>query len=398
VRLSAILVALAAAAVGCTRTTELFPSLTAACTAPGPVIHLGGDGDASCSGTLAATVGRFALCTCTDLVLTGNLEVGVLSGAGGSSGRPPPGPPPPPSFLTPVGSDGTIQVAGMTRTKGSVIAAGANDVIFGRGGFIGGNLHAAAGLAASSMADLLVAGDAYVGGAVGGRVDVQGSLQVPATATISPGTRTHGIVRQDVAVDSPCQCSAGPLFDVAAAITARKDKNANDTLSFPVSFLSNLGSHQVLELACGEYYLPQQLQTADGVSLELIVHGRVGIFVDGGVRFGGDFIVKPDEGAELDLVVRDDVFTTGQFFGSPATPSRTRLWTGGATVSLQNQIQFGATVYAPSAVFLAGVGVTFTGSLFAETLSVTGDVRLGYDPTVTAAGQSCGAAPPPAVE
>jgi hypothetical protein len=388
---------LAAAAVGCTRTTELFPSLTAACTAPGPVVHLGGDGDASCAGAIAANLGRYALCTCTDLVVTGNLDVGVPSGAGGAPGRPPPGPPPPPSFLTPVGSDGSIQVVGITRTKGSVISAGASDLVFGRGGFVGGSVHAAGALTASPMMELLVAGDAYVNGAIGGRVNIQGTLHVPTGAQLSLGTRAHDIVPETVTVDSPCQCGAGPVFDVAAAVAARKDKNADDALSFPVSLLADLGSNETLDWGCGEYYVPA-IQTADGTTLDMRVHGRVGIFVAGDLRLGGNFTVSLDPGSELDLVVAGSVFTTGRVFGSPATPSRTRLWVGSTTVSLPDVIQFGAAVYAPSAVFSAGAGMTFAGTLFAGTLSVSGDVHITYDTSATAGGQSCGLGPPPSVE
>jgi hypothetical protein len=391
------LAVLAVATAGCSRTTELFPSLTAACTVPNPIVHLGGEGDASCSGAIAATLGRYALCTCNDLVVTGSLDVGVLTGAAGAPGHPPPGPPPPPSFLAPVGSDGSIQVVGMTRTKGSLVSAGANDLALGRGGFISGNLHAAGGLTASPMIDLLVAGDAYVEGAVNGRVDVQGTLHAPTGTPISPGVRVHQLVQENVTVDSPCQCAAGPVFDVAAAVAARKDKNANDALIFPVSLLANLGSNQRLDWGCGEYYLPS-IETTDGTSLDFRVHGRVGIFVAGDVRLGGNFTVSLDEGAELDLVVAGNVFTTGLVFGSPATPTRTRLWVGSTTVSLPDQIQFGAAVYAPSAVFSAGVGMTFSGTLFVGTLSVAGDVHISYDPAATSAGQSCGLAPPPAVE
>ena len=400
VRLAAIaaviLVVVASAGVGCTRTTELFPSLTAACVAPGPIVHLGGEGDASCAGAIAARLGRYALCTCNDLVITGNLDVGVPTGAGGQPAHPPPGPPPP-TFLTPVASDGSVQVVGMTRTKGSLISAGASDLVLGRGGFVGGSVHASGGLIGAPTMELLIAGDAYVGGAVDGRVNVQGALHVPVDASISPATHAHDLVPEAVTVDSPCQCAAGPVFDVAAAVAARKDKNADDALSFPVSLLADLGSNETLELGCGEYYVPE-IQTADGTTLDLRVHGRVGIFVAGDVRLGGNFVVSLDPDAELDLVVAGSLFTTGRVFGSPATPARTRLWVGSTTVSLPEQVQFGAAVYAPAAVFSAGVGMTFGGTLYAGTLSVAGDVRITYEPTATAAGQSCGLSPPPAVE
>ena len=269
--------------------------------------------------------------------------------------------------------------------------------MFGRGGFIGGNVHAAGALTASPMSDLLVAGDAYVGGAIDGRVDIQGSLHAPADAAISPGVRAHNLVQEAVTVDSPCQCGAAPVFDVAAAVAERKDKNADDALSFDVSLLADLGANETLDWSCGEYYVPA-FQTADGTTLDMRVHGRVGIFVAGDLRLGGTFTVSLDPDSELDLVVAGSVFTTGRVFGSPATPRRTRLWVGSTTVSLPDVIQFGAAVYAPSAVFSAGAGMTFAGTLFAGTLSVAGDVHITYDTSATAAGQSCGLAAPPPIE
>jgi hypothetical protein len=400
VRGAAILAALGVAAFSCTRTTELFPSLTAACTPPGPIIHLGGTNDTSCAGAIAAGLGRYALCTCNDLVLTSKLDVSAPSGSGGMPGvgPPPHGVPPAPSFAAPVGSDGNIQVPGMARVAGSLVAAGTGGVVLDSGGFIGGNVHSAGSLMGSALMDLVVAGDAYVvGPAVDGRINIQGALHAPATTVLAPEAQAGAVVQEAVTVDSPCQCAAGPVFDIAGAVAAREEKNADDALSFPISLLGDLASNQTLDWSCGEYYLPS-LQTEDGVTLEFRVHGHVGIFVAGDVQLGGNFVVRLDPDAELDLVVAGSVYTTGRVFGSPGSPVRTRLWVGSTTVSLPDQIQFGAAVYAPSAVFSAGVGLTFAGTLFAGTLSVAGAVHIIYDPTATAAGQSCGGSTPQPVE
>ena len=74
------------------------------------------------------------------------------------------------------------------------------------------------------------------------------------------------------------------------------------------------------------------------------------------------------------------------------------MWVASYDGVAAEQVQFGAAVYAPAAVFSAGVGLTFSGTLFVDTLSVTGDVRVIYDPTATEAGQSCGVAAPAPVE
>jgi hypothetical protein len=385
---------LGVAALGCARTTELFPELTAACTAPGPVVHLGGTDDASCAGAIAARLGRYALCTCKDLIVTGNLNVGVQ---GMGPAPPPPGVPPSPVFLAPVGTDGNVQVSGMTRIKGSLVSSGTEGAFFMRGGSIDGNVHVGGALTTASMMDLFIAGDAYANGDVSGRFLVNGALHVPDVAAIAPATRAREIVREQVAVDDPCPCSAGPAFDVGAAVAARKARNANDALAFPVSLLAGASSNLTLEWGCGEYYVPE-ISSGDSAALTFRVHGHVAIFVEGDVQLGNNLLVDLDAGAELDLVVTKSFDMTGRVFGSPSSAARTRLWVGGPTVSLPDQVQFGAAVYAPAAVVTAGAGLTFTGTLFAATLAVGGDVRITYDQAATAAGESCGVAAPDPVQ
>jgi hypothetical protein len=381
----------------CSRTTELFPGLTAACTsAPGPAVRLGGTVDRSCSGALAARLGRYALCTCNDLVVTGSLNVGLPQGAGGAP-PPPPGTPPTPMFLTPVGTDGNVQISGMTGIKGSLTTGGGGEDSFKRGGIVWGNLHAGGEVTELSGMSLIVAADAHVATGITGPFNINGMLHVPDGATIGPEVRAHGLVREPVTVDPPCQCGAGPAFDVAAAVEARKARNGNDDLSFPVSLLAGTSTNQTLDWGCGEYYLPE-IRTTDGAALELRIHGRVGIFVAGDVQLANNFIVTLDPEAELDLVVAGSLITTGRVFGSPQSPARTRLWVRSPTISLQDQVQFSAAVYAPAAVFSAGAGLTFSGTLFAGTLSVTGDVRITYDPTATEAGQACGVPAPEPVQ
>jgi hypothetical protein len=76
---------LLAAAVGCSRSTELIKTSQATCAAD-PVVHLGGSDNAHCAGALAAQFGRYALCSCNDLIVVADLFVGEL----GRGRRPPP--------------------------------------------------------------------------------------------------------------------------------------------------------------------------------------------------------------------------------------------------------------------------------------------------------------------
>jgi hypothetical protein len=206
-----------------------------------------------------------------------------------------------------------------------------------------------------------------------------------------------GVVRETVAVPPPCGCGAAPALDLAAAVAARQTKNANATLTFAHDLLTDVEESQTLDLNCGEYYLPT-IESTPAAQITLKVHGRAAIFVAGDVRLGNNFAVVLDDGAELDLVVAGQFDTMGRVFGSPMTPARTRLWVASKTVSLPDQIQFGAAVVAPDAAFSAGANLNFSGSLYVRTLLVAGDVRVAYDPSVMLAGEACGVAPLPPVE
>jgi len=422
-RLVALAPALAAAAAAaCTRTTELIPAAgPSACEAPGPAVSFATvGGGAACAGALAARAARFALCACGDLVLTGNFIVNSIGapvrGPGGAGATPPPGaglgqPPAtsgspwpgglpvngllPRSFFAAVGTDGDLQVSGHGDVPGTLVIAGGGDVQLGREGHVLGNAHVAGGLRPGIA--YWISNDGDVGGDVIGHLVVGGALHTPVGATLAPEVQAGAIVREAVTVAPPCDCAAGPAFDVAATVEARRIRNANPSLSFSEDILDDVESAQTLDWPCGEYYLAT-LRSGSGGALELRIHGHVGIFVAGDVRLGDNLTVTLDAGATLDLVVAGSFYTTGRVFGSPASPAGTRLWVGSTTVSLPDQVQFGAFVHAPAAVFSAGAGMTFSGSLFVGTLSVAGDVRLGYDPALLQEGAACGAAAPAPVE
>jgi len=386
--------ALGVASYGCTETTELIAA-PPVCVAPGPIVHLGGTENSTCAGAVASVVGRYALCTCSDLTVTGSLSVNPPRDMRGPAS--PPGIPPPPSFISAVGTDGSASISGFTHVKGSLVAAGVGGVLLADAGMISGNVRSGGGLRTLTRMPFLVSGDAFVNGNVDGPFVIQGAIHLPATSAIAPDVNGGSVTQEPVSVSAPCDCANGPAFDIGAAVAARKTKNANASLGFADTQLASESNTETIDWPCGEYYLTE-IRTDQNAALEFRIHGHVGVFVAGDVRLGNNLHVTLDPGADLDLVVAGSFFMTGQVFGSPATPALTRLWVASTTVSLPEQVQFGAAVYAPAAVFSAGVGLTFSGTLFVDTLSVKGDVRITYDPTAVEAGQSCGVAAPARVE
>jgi hypothetical protein len=394
---------------GCSRTTELLPATTAACSGLGPPVHIGGTGPQSCSGALAARFGRYALCSCNDLILTsGGLFVG---GPGGPPGHGPaedldPGAPAPRAFTASVGTDGNLRIGTeqdppgpMTAVAGSLVTAGNGRATFAHGGHVQGNLRGAGSFTTMTSMGVWVSGEMVSGGEVSGLFKVVGGpLHIPPGAALAAEVQSMGLAREEIPVPPPCGCGATPALDLPAAIAERKTKNANASLPFADELLTtDVRAPQTLDLPCGEYYL-SAIQTMPGAPITLRVHGRAALFVAGDVRLGDNFAVALDDGAELDLVVAGAFDTRGRVFGAPMAPARMRLWAASRMMALPEQIQFGAFVYAPNAVFSAGANLSFSGSLFVNTVLVTGDVRVAYDPTVTLEGDTCGVPPPPRVD
>jgi hypothetical protein len=394
----AAVAALALASLSCSRTTELLPTPVEACVAPGPPIRIGGTDAQSCTGALAARYGRYALCSCNDLTLTGMLAVGGPGGPQKPGGAPGPGAPAPLSSISAVGTDGNLRVNDLTEVEGSLVTAGTREATFVRGGHVQGNLRGGGGFTTMTTMGVWVSGEMSSAGDVSGLFKVVGGpLRVPSSATVTPDVQSMGVARQPVSVPGPCGCGASSAPDLVAAVAERKTRNLNPTLSFPVELLASVEEPEALDIPCGEFYLPE-LRATDAGSLELRVHGRAAIFVAGDVHLGNNLTVTLDEGAELDLVVAGLFDMTGGVFGSSASPARVRLWVGGTRVSLPPNVQFSAAVYAPDAVFSAGLNLRFSGSLYVGALSVSGDVRIAYDPRVTQGGALCGAPPPMPVD
>jgi len=404
-----VLAGLVIAALGCKRSTELIAPSSLECPTPDAVVHLGGTDGPHCGGALAAQFGRYALCSCDDLIVVADLFVGNLGGPGkppppGSPGGPPPGDGGVPSGHagggtgssnlpadaggTPgaVGVNGDVLVWGPTNLNGPLVVSGTGGVKL-TGGYLVGTVRSDGPV--NTRAPVGLAGDLYAAGDVDGPFSIGGTLHAPASAQLGMGATAAAISREDVTVSPPCGCGNGPLIDIAGAVADRAQSNANGRVTFVDEFDDEIDDDATFDWPCGEYYLPA-LRTSQGASLEFRVHGRVGIFVAGDVRLGNNLIVSLDSGAELDLVVAGSFYTTGRLFGAPKSPAKLRVWVAAPTVSLGDQIQFGAVVYAPSAVLSAGVGLTLNGSYFAQTLTAADDVNIYYDDTAAQAGQTCG--------
>jgi hypothetical protein len=386
----ALALSLALVASGCTQATDLLPADggdggfgDGGCDNPGPPIVLG---QAPCSGALAAHNLRYAVCSCAPLVLTHGLYT--------EGGMPMPGPGPGMQPPAAVGTDGDLQIAGPVQVAGTLEAAGVSGASFSRTSTVLGSLRSGGSIGSNQF--LSIGQDGFAGGDVLGRIDVNGFLHLPPGAFIGPSVSLGGVVREDVKVQPPCGCDAGPVIDVGAEVAARATSNGDGRVFLaPDAFADGTGA-LALDLPCGEYYLTA-LRTPAGAELTLRVHGRVGLFVGGDVTLSNGLHVVLDPSSELDLVVAGNFTAAAGLVGAPQA-SLVRLWLGSSTVHLGADASFSALVYAPSAVVLSDSDLVGKGALFAQSLSVAGDVAIHFDSMLFSAGAVCGAPPERPVE
>jgi hypothetical protein len=230
--------------------------------------------------------------------------------------------------------------------------------------------------------------DAYVNGNVTGDVRVNGTLHVPAAATVDAQARYTTLVNEAVAVAPPCDCAAG-FADAAGAIAAAATANADPAIGLAPSALSSVTTPQSIDLPCGTFYLDEIDAQA---ALTIAVHGRTLLAVGGDVTVGA-FTIALDPNAELDLLVGGGLTASGGgAFGAPAAPARFRLWIGGTRTALFDDAPLvSAVIHAPLAAVTAPSGLPLSGSVLARAIMIGADSTLHFDRAILEAGTVCGA-------
>jgi hypothetical protein len=365
--------------MGCTDSTDLLATDggTDGCMDPGPPIQLGN----ACAGALASQLGRFALCSCSSLVL----DRGLFTEGGSMPGGPPGGPP-----IAAAGTDGSFQAGGPVQVAGTLVAGGAG-ASFARTSVVFGNLRSAGTIGSNAL--LTVGNDAFANGDVLGKVDIQGTLHIPDGFNITPGVSASDVHREPVVVPPPCNCAAGPALDPLSLAKAHVAANDNPHITLNPDAFAGPNMVNGLELPCGQYYLSQ----ISGPGPDIKVHGHTALFVAGDVRVDGGMRIFVDPGAELDLVIGGNVSVgSGQLGGLPA--SAVRFWVGGKSIHFGAGATVNGTVYAPSASFSSDGDLDATGSLFGHDFQPAGDLSVRFDRLILDAGMACGVQPQPPVD
>jgi hypothetical protein len=231
--------------------------------------------------------------------------------------------------------------------------------------------------------------DLYVGGGVSlDRLYVGGLVRLPEGAPydVRDTETVGGIVREPVDVEAPCDCEPTRLLDVASVVSEYRDDNDDARAGIDPGELGD-GDARRLELDCGRYYFDR----VGGGSLELVIRGRVAIFVDSDLSLTGPFVVRLEDGGELDLFVSGNVVGTDTWtVGDPARPSRLRVYVGGSgTVDLGAGGEIAANLYAPRAELVLPGALEVFGSVFVRRLAASGPLSVHYDEAILEVGDAC---------
>lgn len=347
------------------------------CAGSGPLFQVGdGAGEPRCGGTVTQTTFRYALCACDGFALSHALVVDAFDSREGA--------------WTPgrrggsVGSNLSLAASAGANVGGSVIA----ELDVEGSGLpidVAGSVRAGGMLTGSAAFG--IDKDVFVGAGVSvDSLRVDGLVHLPSGAPydVRETEDVGGVVRESVDVEAPCDCDA--TLDVGAVVEDHRDDNDDALAGLTPSSLAE-GDDRRIALDCGRYYFDR----VAGGALELVIRGRVAIFVASDLALEGAFVVRLEEGGELDLFVAGNVLGTASWtIGDPASPSRVRLYFGGAgTVDLGAGGELAANLYAPRAELVTPERLEVFGSVFVRRLAASGPVTVHYDEGILDIGDEC---------
>lgn len=345
----------------------------------GPPIDVG-VGDVKCTGDLGATTFTWAVCSCKNIKLSSKL---LVDGFDSTKGPYKPG-----ELGGGVGANGWIQASSEGNVYGQIwsgsipqgIKAGSKWGVYN-------DLQCAGPLDASEMTE---AKDAYVGGAVTGKLAVAGTLTTP---TATGGGVTYGkLVTAPVTVPPPCECAK--KVPVAAIVAAKKTANDNALIGLDPAILSKPGHPDRIDLPCGQYYLTGFSLTG---AATIVAHGHTAIYIDGDISAGAFLAMTPEPGGSLDIFVSGTITASSDFkIGSANFPALTRLYLGGATTfTLTSNVVIGGNVWAGNAKVMWTSDTELFGAVFGDDFEATAALNIHYDRAVVTQGDECKKTPPP---
>ena len=376
------------------RAAAVLAALAAACTARDTVAISGADGDlaafcegegpptladGTCSGELAETLFRHAVCGCGSLSFGGDLETDGFDSRvapyvpGGVGGH----------VASNVGLDGSLDMT----VRGDV-TVGPEGIEAGERFEVLGELSSGGPLGRSGS-QILVGGGAQIAGDVDVEsIDVGGALITPAGTTVS-GTVT-AVTREtaDVNVPPPCRCE--DALDVKAVIARHAVVNHNAELEIDEDELADVEGDRELDLPCGRFYL-DRIQGQDAGTITIRAGGRTALFVDGNITLQQDLVVELAAGAELDLFVGGNIQVAGiSTLGDPEQPRSLRLYVAsGGSIALSAGSLLAGNLYSPLSDLASSAPIEVFGALVVNRVNGAATVTVHHDRAIADAADEC---------
>ncbi|HEY2510309.1 MAG TPA: hypothetical protein VGI39_05620, partial [Polyangiaceae bacterium] len=235
------------------------------CNGSGPIVPVPG-ASTRCTGDLGATTFLFAVCSCQDIGVSGNLRTdsvvpgSTTSGSGGS-----------------IGTNGGLTTNSSLDVSGSVWSSGTGESLALhtlQAGGVTGDVHANNSMTAEQP--LIVGGNIFVNGDVTGNVTC-GQAFIPSGHTASGVSASGGVntgTASSLSFNPPCDCT--DLLDISAIVGGFASSNDDGAASLMPNGLSPAPS--AVTLPCGRYYFTGF--DAPG-PMTLSITGRAAVFVQG---------------------------------------------------------------------------------------------------------------------
>jgi len=356
-------------------TSEAADDLDTYCEGAGPPVLL----DGTCSGELAETLFRHAVCGCGSLAFGSDLRTDGFDSRiapyapGGQGGH----------VASNQGLDGS---QGMF-IDGEVTVGGAEGIEAGTVLEVAADLTSGGPLGRSGSA-ITVEGTARVAGDVTVATLVVGGTLITPPGTAISGEVTAATESAEVSVPPPCRCD--DALDVAAVIGDHALANHDAEIDLVPDALSDIDGDATLELPCGRFYL-DDIQGSSAGTLTIRASGRSALFVGGGITLQQDLTVELGPDAELDLFVAGNIQVAGiSRLGDPARPRALRLYVAsGGSIALSAGSALAGNLYAPLADLATSAELELFGALVVNRVNGAASVTIHHDRAVADAADTC---------
>jgi hypothetical protein len=371
----------------------LFVALAAACTARDTVAISGAvegsldsfcDGggapvlaDGTCTGQLAETLFRHAVCGCSGLDFNGDLTADAFDSRVGDG----------PGRGADVASNVSLSGNGAMDISGNVVISGPAGVQAGELLHVAGDLTSAGALGRPHSA-IEVEGAAWIGG------DVMVESLTVSALTVREGASVQGEIiadtteMADIQVPQPCRCEEA--VDVARRLGVHQQTNHNVEAGIDAAALSQVEGDAELMLPCGRFYLDEI--SGDGAGqIAIRAMGRTALFVGGNITTQQDLIVDIGPEAELDLFVGGNIQVSGvSSLGDPARPRLLRIYVAaGGSIALSDRSVLAGNLYAPLADLASSASLELFGAVVVNRLNGAASIDVHHDLAIADASETC---------